>query len=134
MHVIGIRAEDRRGHAAPGDGLHCGRRRRPPGPRHRPPLDWTNANVHWVTQPRTAAGRFVAYLDRNGRLAVAGVDAATGRVDWEVGASASFLTPGVAIALAHDDSRVYFAVPADPRRVSPNVLVVAVDAASGTEV
>ncbi|MEA2973173.1 MAG: hypothetical protein QOG82_1631 [Actinomycetota bacterium] len=100
-----------------------------------PRVDWTNANVHWVTQPQTVAGRFVAYFERNRRLWVGAVDAPTGKVSWEYAASASFLTPGVAIDLAHDDRHVYFAVPAASNVSAPGVVgVVAVDAASGTEI
>ncbi len=99
-----------------------------------PRVDWTNANVHWVTQPRTVGGRFVAYYERNDHLSVAGVDASTGQVVWEYAASVSLLTPGVAIALAHDDRQAYFGVPVGPNLSSRSVLVVAVDAASGTKV
>ncbi len=102
--------------------------------RSAPPVSWTNPDVHWISQPRAAGGRFVAYLERDGWLAVAGVDATTGTVAWEIPASVSGLTSGVTLHLASDDRLVYFGTPVDVDRLGPSVLVIAVDAASGAEV
>lgn len=94
---------------------------------------WIDSDGHWVSPPQVAGGRFVAYLERDGRLSVAAVDPSSGERVWEMPASASGLTPGVALSLAHDEQNVYFGLPVDAGGTDRTVLVVAVDAASGTE-
>jgi outer membrane protein assembly factor BamB len=98
------------------------------------PIVWTDAGRHWVSQPQTSGGRFVAYLERAGQLFVAAIDPNGGEPVWELPASASSLTPGVVLHLAHDDQHVYFGGPVDAGGTGDTVFVVAVDAASGVEV
>ncbi len=99
-----------------------------------PRVGWTNSDVHWISQPRSVGGRFVAYLERDGWLSVAAVDATTGEMAWEVPASVSGLTSGVSLHLASDDRLVYFGTPVDPGRVGASVFVIAIEAASGAEI
>jgi len=87
-----------------------------------------------VSQPTTVGGRFVAYFEREGLLSIAAVDATTGEVAWELPASVSGLTGGVALHVESDGRLVYFGTPVDPVRLDPSVFVVAVEAATGAEV
>lgn len=95
------------------------------------PIVWTDSDRHWVSQPQASGGRFVAYLEREGRLFVSALDPNGGGPLWELPASASSLTPGVILYLAHDDHAVYFAAPVDAGGTGDAVFVLAVDAASG---
>jgi hypothetical protein len=87
-----------------------------------------------VSQPQASGGRFVAYVERDGQLFVAAVDPKGGGPVWELPASASSLTPGVILYLAHDEQNVYFGGPVDAGGTGDTVFVLAVDAASGAEV
>lgn len=98
-----------------------------------PRVSWTNSSAHWVTQPVAVAGRLVAYMERDGLLSVAALDATTGEIVWEYAASASLLTRGVGLNVANDGQRVYFGMPVDPGLDSPSVFVVAVEAFSGAK-
>ena len=95
---------------------------------------WVDFDGHWVSRPQAVGSVFVAYLERDGQLSLVGIDPGSGRRVWELPASAGSLTPGVVIGLAQDDRNVYFGTPVDVGGTGSDVFVVAVDAASGTEV
>jgi outer membrane protein assembly factor BamB len=69
---------------------------------------WIRTDLKPVSQPSVAGGRFVLYVQGRAGLDVVGLDPGTGRTAWELDASASGVTQGVAPIFAVDGNRVVF--------------------------
>jgi PQQ-like domain len=100
----------------------------------KPAAGWVRSDLRPVTQPESAGGVLVLYVEAGGGLEVAGLDPKTGRTLWRDSASPGATTPGVAPVLGVAGSTVAFLRPVGNRTHSPmDSKLVGVDAANGRQ-
>jgi outer membrane protein assembly factor BamB len=96
----------------------------------KPTAGWVRSDVRPVTQPESAGGVLVLYVEAGGGLEVAALDPKTGRTLWHDSASPGDTTPGVAPALGVAGATVAFLRPVHDSTYSR---LVGVDAATGRQ-
>lgn len=92
---------------------------------------WVRSDLRPVTQPESAGGRLVLYVEAGEGLQVVSLDPKTGRTVWQDAASPGRTTSGVFPALGVVGSTVTFLRPVDDSTGSAEV--VGVDAATGRQ-
>jgi outer membrane protein assembly factor BamB len=97
----------------------------------RPTVGWVRSDLKPVTQPESAGGLVVLYVEAGGGLQVAALDPKTGRTVWHDRASPGDITPGVAPALGVAGSTVAFLSPVGNSTGSSQLVGVA--AATGRQ-
>lgn len=95
----------------------------------KPAAGWVRSDLKPVTQPESAGGVLVLYIEAGGGLQVAALDPKTGRTVWHDSASPGDTTAGVAPALGVVGSIVAFLRPVDNSTGSSQL--VGVDAVTG---
>jgi outer membrane protein assembly factor BamB len=95
----------------------------------KPAAGWVRSDLKPVTQPESAGGVLVLYIEAGGGLQVAALDQKTGRTVWHDSASPGNSTPGVPPVLGVVGSTVAFLRPVDNSTGSSQL--VAVDAVTG---
>jgi hypothetical protein len=94
-------------------------------------VGWVRSDLKPITQPESAGGVLVLYVQAGGGLAAAALDPKTGRTVWQQNASPGNITPGVVPALGVAGSTVTFLSPID--NTTGTAQVVGVDAGSGRQ-